>query len=236
MDRITPFKADEVLFAHRVASVDREQRRLTVELDVVPRIAAEPLFEIANQLGLEPQRLELAGPEESSRGLDLMPRDGDGGGRASRLNRLLLLLFVALAAVAVVLPLERQQRTADELAEDVRGARVEAEESMRLRDELQALERSSGFVASTKTGAPMTASVLAELTRVIPDQAYVTQLRLEGRELQIHGLADSASELIGRLAASPMFDGPQFRSPVTRDPRAAKERFHIQVGIAEAAS
>lgn len=234
MDRITPFKAEEVLFAHRVTGTDRDQRRISIELDVVPRATAAPAFEIAESLGLEPQRLELAGPDGSPGDLDLMPREGDGTARTSRLNGLLLLLLVALAVTAAVLPLQRQRQMAAELAREVEEARVEAEKSIRLRDELEALERSTGFVASTRTAAPMTASVLAELTRVIPDQAYVTQLRLQQGDLQIHGLADTASELIGRLAASPMFDAPQFRSPVTRDPRTAKERFHIQVMIAGA--
>jgi len=235
MDRITPFKAEEVLFAHRVVQADREQRRLSVEIEVAPRTAAERAFELARELGLDAQRLELAAADGGPGRLDLTPREIDGSGRAGRLNGMLLLLLLVLAVVAVGLPFNRQRTAALELEQEVAAARAEAEKSMQLRTSLETLTRSASFLSEVKASTPMVAAVLAELTRVIPDQAYVSQLQLRERDLQIHGLADTASDLIGRLSASPLFRAPQFRSPVTRDPRNQKERFHIQVQIAEGA-
>lgn len=232
VDRITPFKANEVLFTYRVAHVDRAQRRLAVALDVVPRNPAEAALDLARRLGLEPERLELDGqPPAAGRPLDLLPRERDGG-RSSRLNRLLLALLVVLTVAAVLVPLHKQRSTADELRGQVEAARQQAEKSIRLRDRLETMVAAADFVTTEKRTRPMVAEVLSELTRIIPDQAYVSQLQLQDGTLQLHGFAGTASDLIARLSKSPLFVQPQFRSPVTRDPRNQKERFHIGVQIA----
>ena len=41
MDRLTPFRSDDVVFAHRVLDSDQERGRLTVELQVAPRAMIE---------------------------------------------------------------------------------------------------------------------------------------------------------------------------------------------------
>lgn len=232
LDRITPFKADEVLFAYRVTEVDRAQRRLSVVLDVVPRAAAEAALALARRLGLEPERLELDAPAGGSgRALDLLPREPQSGG-SSRLNRLLLALLIALAVATVLVPLHKQRQTAEELERQVSDASQQAEKSIRLRERLETMLAAAEFVTTEKRSRPMVAEVLAELTRVIPDQAYVSQLQLRDGTLQLHGFAGTASDLIARLSQSSLFVRPQFRSPVTRDPRNQQERFHIGVEIA----
>jgi general secretion pathway protein L len=75
--------------------------------------------------------------------------------------------------------------------------------------------------------------VLAELTRLVPDQAYLAQLLLQDGEVQLHGSAATASDLIGLLDHSALFRAPQFRSPVTRDGRDGAERFHLSVELAQ---
>jgi general secretion pathway protein L len=237
MDRLTPFPAEEVCFAHRVLASDAESRRLSVELQVAPRGLVEEAIAAAEGLGLQPQRVELgaSGPP-GEEALDLLPRDAAEGPRPSRLNRALALIAVALAAAAVVIPLQQQRSTADDLEQRVRAARAEAEQSLALREQLDELVTTSRFVVARKTSTPMATRVLAELTRLIPDQAYVNHLYVRDGEVQLQGFAQTASDLIGVLDQSPLFRAPQFRSPVTRDPRTDLERFHIAVQIGEAES
>jgi general secretion pathway protein L len=77
----------------------------------------------------------------------------------------------------------------------------------------------------------MTSQILAEVTRVVPDQAYLLRLDWQDGSLQLEGLAEGAASLIGLLDGSPMFGAPQFRSPVTPDRRSALERFHVSVEL-----
>jgi hypothetical protein len=67
----------------------------------------------------------------------------------------------------------------------------------------------------------------------VPDQAHLAQLLLQDGEVQLHGWAATASDLISLLDQSPLFRAPQFRSPVTQDGSDGTERFHLSVELAE---
>jgi hypothetical protein len=54
---------------------------------------------------------------------------------------------------------------------------------------------------------------------------------VRGTEVQLHGFARTASELIGLLDQSALFREPQFRAPVTQDPRHEAEQFHMSIGL-----
>ena len=101
-----------------------------------------------------------------------------------------------------------------------------------MRDRLGALTKSSQFLLADKTGQPLVVQVLNELTRLVPDHAYLIQLEFRDQTVELHGFASTASDLIGVLDQSPLFKAPQFRAPVTQDRRSGAERFHISVELA----
>jgi general secretion pathway protein L len=233
MDRLTPFRPEEVMFAHRVVRRDTERKRLVVELQVAPRAMAAPALELAERIGARPVRLELAASgDDGGAALNLLPREPAGRQPGSRINRILALLAVALAVAAVVIPLQQQRSTAGELERQVAALRGDAEESLRLRERLATLSESARFLAQQKLVRPPAGEILAELTRLVPDQAYVVQLDMRDGAVNLHGFAATASELIAVLEQSPLFRTPQFRSPVTRDAGTDLERFHISVELA----
>jgi general secretion pathway protein L len=232
MDRLTPFRADEVYFAQRVLASDAAGRRIAVELEVVPKRVVEQALASAQRLGLSPARVELAAAPGGAEPLNLLGHEQGGGVRESRVTRALVLLALILAVIAVAIPLRRQQARLDELETRVASARAEAEESLALRARLDQLTESARFLVAEKTRRPMIAEVLAELTRLVPDRAHIVQLDLRDGSVQLHGYAAAASDLIGLLDQSKLFRTPQFRSPVTQDPRSGTERFHLSVELA----
>jgi general secretion pathway protein L len=232
MDRLTPFRAEEVVFAHRIARIDSQSRRMTIELHLAPRSVVDDALDYTRSLGLVPARVELAALDATDDdGLDLLP---DESGRAygmSRLNRALAVLAVLLAVAAVGIPLRQQRSTAADLEVEVDAAKAEAEASLELRERLEQMSASTDFLAVEKARVPMTSLILAEITRVVPDQAYLQQLDWEDGTLQIQGMAEGAADLIAILDGSPMFGAPQFRSPVTPDRRTELEHFHVSVEL-----
>ena len=233
MDRLTPFRADEVHFAQRVLTSDLPGRRIAVELQVAPKRVVEQAIATAQRLGLGAARVELAaGAAGAAEPLNLLSHEQGGGARESRVTRALVLLALILAVIAVAIPLRRQQETLEDLELRVAAARAEAEESLKLRERLDQLTQSTRFLIGEKTRRPMVAEVLAELTRLVPDQAHIVQLDLDEGSVQLHGYARTASDLIGLLDQSQLFKTPQFRSPVTQDPRTGSERFHLSVELA----
>jgi general secretion pathway protein L len=232
MDRLTPFRADEVHFAQRILATDLPGRRISVELQVAPRRVVEEALASAQRLGLGAARVELAPVDAGGAAPLNLLGEQQGGARESRVTRALVLLTLILAVIAVAIPLRRQQATLDDLDNRVAAARAEAEESLSLREHLDQLTRSTSFLIAEKTRRPMVTEILAELTRLVPDQAHIIQLELNEGSVQLHGYAATASDLIGLLDQSQIFKAPQFRSPVTQDPRSGTERFHLSVDLA----
>ncbi len=68
--------------------------------------------------------------------------------------------------------------------------------------------------------------ILKDLSERIPKSAWVRKLNFSDKGMQVEGHADSASELISLLEASPLFKDVAFLSPITKD-RDGKERFRI---------
>ena len=129
MDRLTPFRAEEVHFAQQVLATDAAGRRLTVELQAAPRRVVEQALETARVLGLRPARVELAADDAGgAEPLNLLGDQPGGGARESRVNRALVLLALLLLVIAVAIPLRRQQARLAELENQVAAARAEAED------------------------------------------------------------------------------------------------------------
>ncbi|MER9306975.1 PilN domain-containing protein [Mesorhizobium sp. M0496] len=73
--------------------------------------------------------------------------------------------------------------------------------------------------------------VWAELTHLLPDTTWLTDLSAKGDDLTITGFSASAAELIQPLDASPLFSAPEFASPVVKVPGQEGEHFTITAKI-----
>ena len=79
-----------------------------------------------------------------------------------------------------------------------------------------------------KHEAPSSVLVLETLSKILPDQTYVTEFRLEGNKLRLTGITRDAPSLIGLIERSGRFTRASFFAPTTRSPSDTGERFHIE--------
>jgi general secretion pathway protein L len=79
--------------------------------------------------------------------------------------------------------------------------------------------------------------MLEELTRILPETVWIWNLKYNGKEIELSGFADSASELIPLLDRSPFFEKVEFLAPVTKEiqmrgaENKEKERFRIKMKL-----
>ncbi|MER9918741.1 MULTISPECIES: PilN domain-containing protein [unclassified Mesorhizobium] len=92
------------------------------------------------------------------------------------------------------------------------------------------IERVEKIRQEKKTTASLV-RVWAELTHLLPDTAWLTDLSAKGDDLTITGFAASAAELIQPIDASPLFSAPEFASPVVKVPGQDGEHFTISAKI-----
>ena len=232
----TPFQADEACFGYRVEARDRRAGQITVELTVVPRKIVDAALSRARRWGFDPHVVDIStdaalGPPRINL---IAGNDGGGGNAWPKVNGLLAAVALALALAAVIIPLENAGLRADALLGEVAKLRRASQQVLVLRRERDVLENRVRFIADKKLEAPSALAILDELTRIIPKDTWLYELRINRPEIRISGYSPSASSLLGKINDSPMFKNPRFRSPVTRPGNIDKERFNLsfELGLA----
>ena len=110
---------------------------------------------------------------------------------------------------------EMQARIARHRAALVRSAAGEAGSPLQL-------------ISRRKQASLYAVLLLDELAGRVPDNAYLTELRLEGDRLQIKGMTQDSSALIRELERAAHLAGLGFFAPTTRLPGEAGERFSVE--------
>ena len=80
-----------------------------------------------------------------------------------------------------------------------------------------------------KQQTPSSVIVLEALSQILPDNTYVTELRIEGDKLQVIGVTHDAPSLVQLIEQSPHFMRATFFAPTTSSPEDRGERFHIDL-------
>lgn len=145
------------------------------------------------------------------------------------LSCMLVISVVVWAGSIVVhknLYLKRLDTTIARLAPEVH--RIE-----RMQTRYNALKARFESLNSFRKKKNIVLDILKELSLHIPDTAWINRFIFSDHRVEIHGRAQSASNLIPRLEASPMFSDVSFISSITKR-RDGKEDFRIGLSVKEA--
>jgi general secretion pathway protein L len=228
MDRETPFRADQIYWSHRIAEIDRQNERISVRLQLLPKANLAPLLGALGQIGIVPERVEIADGPDAGACLPLLARQNSARPTVSRLIvPFAAACCAALACATVVTPFVRQSIALAALDRQIASGHAAAAEAAHMRREIDELSRSADLIQSEreKVGQPL--EILAAVTRVVPDDSYLTELELLQRKLTLSGRSAAAARLIGAFAADSEFRNPAFAAPVTRIEALRQEIFTI---------
>jgi general secretion pathway protein L len=234
IDRQTPFASSDVYFDHRITRVAAEDKRVTVELVVVPRSAADPLRTRLANMSLEPSMIDVRRTVREARPEFNLLRSVERA--AARpvtvfVNAVLAIATIALLVFAVRIPLEQRRVVAGELRNELAAVRKEADAVAKLQAEIERLRNEAGLVERNKQAQPPMAMVLEELSRLLPDHTWLFEMQVIGGTVKVAGYSSASSSLIQLLDESPMFKTPRFSSPVTADQETGQERFNLSIDL-----
>jgi general secretion pathway protein L len=232
MDRLSPFPVDEVRFAHSVLQIDKKKRRISVVVQIVPQHIIRNALATCECLGLQTGHLELAGAPGDNLP-NLLPHHTMRYPRVGYLDCGLALLALLFAGLLVLGPLHKREAAALRLEREIVVEKAGAERSATLRQQLDLLTSTMGPVIDRRRRGPMCTLLLAELTRLMPDDTYAVELRIAEDQIIILGYAQAASNLIGLLDGTPLFGEVKFLSPVTRDQETGREFFQIAIALGD---
>lgn len=120
----------------------------------------------------------------------------------------------------------RQRLYLDQLNQEIKQLGTEVRKIEQRQKKCDETEKRIDFLSDLTAGQVPFLEVIKDLTEKIPETAWLTRFTFTDKGIQIEGYADSASELVTYLDASPLFKDVVFLSPITKA-RNNKERFRI---------
>jgi general secretion pathway protein L len=231
IDRLTPWSPAEAAFGFLPEPPGGASEQMQVTVAATARTLLSPFVNAARGLGVEAVSISTPAPDGGAATIKVLEQKIEGAVEAQRLRRGLTLLIGALTVLAI----------ASVALASIAGGELEArrdEIDHRITERRAALHRGGDANSAAalalerkKHETPSSVLVYEELSRILPDDAYLTELRIQGDKAQIVGIARDAPELIHLIEQSPHFKAATFFAPTTHAPTESGQHFFIEAHI-----
>ena len=238
LDRHTPFKPDELYFDAQVVARDPARGQVEVDLVTARRAQVDAVVAHAQAWGAKVVAVTpVVPPALVNTTLNLLPPELRNGARFAKRWQfwLPIALLGAVALVAVVLPVWQKREYAIELNALASQAQQQAGFSETLRNQLERQIGDYNFALERKYAFPGTVRVLDDVTRILPDDTWLTQLEIKSgsrgkeaqRDVTLRGESANAGRLVTLLEDSRLFTQAAPRSPTTKIQPGPGEIFDV---------
>lgn len=227
MDRITPFQAHDLHWAHRIIRRDRARSLLHVAIALTPRATIAPILQALEATGLH--AAALTAPDGTRIPLDAPAAQGWRQKASTALAIACLLLAIAAAAA----PFIRQSRDLAAIDRQIAALRPAVDQAESLRRRTASLAAGIDVLAAQRARSGVMIELLAILTEALPDDTALTDLAVRDRIVSLSGQSAAAARLLSSLAADPALRNTTFTAPVTRNDTTKSEGFTIRTEFAQ---
>jgi Tfp pilus assembly protein PilN len=157
-------------------------------------------------------------------------------------------IFLILAVVVLILGAtwgtgiyKRYESAWNAVNGEIKRRKPEIDAVEKLQKQKEGLGKEISEFARIETEEPSKVEILRELAQVLPSTVWIWNLKYTGKEIEISGFADSASDLIPLLDKSTLFERVEFVGPLTKERMRMvvagnavdkeKERFKIKMRL-----
>ncbi len=237
MNRKTPFTPEQTYFDYLLINPNSQLDKVQLELILVPRERVDSYLELLTSWNIKLNAIRPA-IHHNNKQLNLIaPEDRPQTDTASDKNMLILTATTCLLLVAVLYaPILNQEKQLALLETKVAKSRKTVIQLQALKQNKEKLFKQSRFLDNKRTNETSTIKLIDEVTKIIPDDTWLTRLIMKSGELQLQGESSHASSLIQILESSDYFAEVQFRSPVTQNRTTNKDKFHLSAQLARGES
>jgi general secretion pathway protein L len=234
MDRQTPFRASGVYFDWKVIDRAAAPGQLKLQLFVAPRPEVDRVLESLTARGISLSGVDILDAGRAQ-GLNLLPPDQrlNVVNRRARLNLALGLASVVLLAVVMAQSLYLRAHQVSELEQAIEEVQGEARKVMNIRKQIEDTGQAAGFLATRRAASPLAIELLADVTRILPDDTYLDRLVIGQDSVQMQGKSQNAQQLIERVNESELLSAAAFRGSTRLDARTGLEIFELNATVAK---
>ena len=233
IDRLTPWSADQAAFGVG-APTDVGAGRIAVTVAATAREMLDPYIQTFTSLGARDVKISTRPAEASPDAPAITVVEENVAGildvrlaRRIALAALVSLLVIAVAAnIASAMVNRALQAHQDELARQIaqiRGAALASRNAPR--DPKLVAEQA---LAHRKNETPSSVIALEILSQILPDNTYLTELRIDSDKVRLTGITRDAPDLIRLIEQSHHFTHATFFAPITHTSSEPGDRFSIE--------
>jgi len=232
MDRQTPFKASDVYFDWKVLERGGETGQLRLEMFVAPKAGIDEALKAVAGRGIHLSGVDIA-DHGRTLGVNLLPPDRRARRSNPRTRLSLALGVLACVVLALVMAQSLYLRAHQiiQLENAIAAVQGEAREVMQIKKQIEETSAAAGFLAHTRSAAPLAIQVLADITRILPDDTYLDRLVITNSSVQMQGKSKNAQQLIELVNGSGLLDAAAFRGSTRLDARSGLEIFEVNAEI-----
>lgn len=229
IERQTPFRRNEVYFDCRPLTPAASTNLVGVEFIIARRDRMEAALRSVKAMGISVDFV-TADFDRATGGapFNLLPSSTSPRRRKPvGLNLALASLALLLGGLLVYLPMAHDRRTAALLSTHVEQLRNEARVAARLRDQIEAEQRNMRSVIDRKQETLPFTRILNNLTRLIPDTAWVSRLDYKDGTIRVVIHAPESGSIIRLIEGSDWFSDAKMVTAVRRQANTGRERFTL---------
>jgi len=233
LNRRTPFTIEQAYFDYLVIGSDKVSNKLQIELVVAPRQHIDPLLELLQEWDVHLDALKPVSNYQDNSSVNLLPDEYqiNTNHHTDYLTLSLASIAFLLFLAVLYLPITQQSRQLEVLNDEMRASRKTAVQLQQLEEQKQSILEQIGFLENKRKNTLSSVELLNEITKLIPDDTWLTRLLIKNDELQIQGESSNASALIQIVESSERFTQAQFRSPVTQNNVSRKDKFNLSARL-----
>ena len=230
IDRLTPWSPNEAAFGWSEPT-DAGNGQIAITVAATARSLVAPIARAAIAARADQVRMSTRVGEGETLVIPVFAQDIGGGNGGRGLLRGLV-AGLALSGLAFVVSLGAWLVVGS--GDDARIANLQNRIAERRSDLMNrrgpAAEEALKALQARKWKTPSAVMVLEALSKTLPDDAHLSELRIEGGKVQIAGSAADAPALIRLIEQSRHFTQATFFAPTVRAPGGG-ESFHIEAHI-----
>ncbi len=240
LDRLTPLIPEKAFYDFRILTEDENRIRVLIAAMKAERL--QPYLDAITEKGITIGGVGLSavgapglGLKENGsvadeinlldKGIHLRPKT------PMALTGLLLAVLIASGMFWLVSPLQIEEKKTEMIDREIAARKDEVRKVDALKKELDGLEKEIAAITAFRTARPLTIDLLKEMTRILPNDVWLSRVRFTDSTAEIEGYAAAATGILPQLENSPYFEKVEFASPTTRDARLNADRFIIKMEI-----
>jgi len=235
MDRQTPFRASDVYFDWKVLERGGDNGQLRLEMFVAPKAGIDEEIRTLADRGIHLSGIDVV-EDGRTLGVNLLPAERRARRRnpRTRLNIALGALSLVLLALVMAQSLYMRAHQVEKLEDAIAAVQGEAREVMQIKKQIEETSEAAGFLARSRAAVPLAIAVLADVTRILPDDTFLDRMVISNSSVQMQGKSKNAQKLIELVNESPLLDGAAFRGSTRLDARSGLEIFEVNAEVAQA--